>query len=81
MYAAAVEQFPTGQFPPLAGIWICSITGTLACISLAVGLWKYRTSEAPIRVGFLGPLLGTAVVVELALSLIGLVQMLEKVHS
>jgi hypothetical protein len=76
MYAAAMAQYPRGQYPPIAGLWMCSISGVLSGVSLAVGFWKFRTSDAPVTVWPLGPLLGIPVALEFGLSAIGIYQMI-----
>ncbi|MEO6807238.1 MAG: hypothetical protein ABI286_11590 [Edaphobacter sp.] len=76
MYAAVMGQYPRGQYPPVAGLWMCSISGVLSGVSLAVGFWKFRTSDAPVTVWPLGPLLGIPVALEFGLSAIGIYQMI-----
>jgi hypothetical protein len=75
-YAAAMDQYPLGQFPPIVGLWMCSISGVLSGTSLVFGLWKFRTSEAPVMVWPLGPLLSIPIALVFGLSLIGFLQSL-----
>ncbi len=81
MYAAAMAQYPSGQYPPVVGLWMCSISGVLSGVSLAVGLWRFRTGDAPLTVWPLGPLLGIPVALEFGLNAIGIFQMIGRLIS
>ena len=78
MYIAVMEQYPREQFPLIAGLGMCSISGVLSGASLAVGLWKFTKGNAPVMVWPLGPLLGIPLAIEFGLSAIGFSQMIAR---
>jgi len=48
-----VPGVPRGQ-----KLWMLSIAGVLLASSLGIGVWKFRTSEAPFMAWPLGPIVG-----------------------
>jgi len=79
MYWAAMLQFPPGQFPLVVGLLICTISAILSGVSLLIGFWKFRTSDAPAIKWPSGPLLCIPLVLELGLSIIGIIQMMGRI--
>lgn len=51
---------------PFTKIWMLSVVGIAAAISLGIGMWRFGSTEAPITVWPLGPILGVVLLLELA---------------
>jgi hypothetical protein len=60
--------------PPGQKLWMLSVAGGLLVASLGIGVWKFRTTEAPIMAWPLGTVVGVALSLELAECVIGVFQ-------
>jgi hypothetical protein len=47
-------------------IWMLSVVGVGAAISLAVGMWRFGSTKAPATLSPLGPVAGVVLLLELA---------------
>jgi protein-S-isoprenylcysteine O-methyltransferase Ste14 len=46
-------------------MWMLSVVGVVAAISLAVGMWRFGSTEAPATLPPLGPVAGVVLLLEL----------------
>jgi hypothetical protein len=62
-------------------IWMLSASGIAVAISLAIGMWRFGSTEAPIMEWPLGPTLAVVLLLELAECGISLLQLATRAHS
>ena len=60
-------------------LWMLSIAGIMLTVSLALGVWRPHTSEAPITAGLSGPMIAIILVLELVQCSLGIGYLLRKV--
>ena len=51
---------------PSTKLWMLSVAGAAAAISLSVGVWRFGSTEAPVMAWPLGPVMGVVLLLELA---------------
>lgn len=51
---------------PSTKMWMLSVVGVALAISLGVGAWRFSSTEAPITVWPLGPMVAVVLLLELA---------------
>jgi hypothetical protein len=61
---------------PGTKVWMLSIAGTALVVSLCIGAWKFGSTDAPLAAHRLGPFVGVLLLVELAMRLISIFQIL-----
>ena len=61
-------------------LWMLAIEIGLLALSLGLGLWGFRTSEAPFTAGRFGLIVGVVLILELALCIISVFQVAIATH-
>jgi len=61
-------------------LWMLAVEIGLLVLSLGLGLWGFRTDEAPFTAGRLGLIMGVVLVLELTLCLISVFQVATATH-
>jgi hypothetical protein len=61
-------------------LWMLAIEIGLLIVSLGLGIWGFRTSEAPFTAGRLGTIVGVVLILELALCIISVFQVAAATH-
>jgi hypothetical protein len=59
-------------------LWMLSVAAVSLTLSLALGVWKPQTSEAPITAGMSGPAIAIILALELAQCLLGIGYLLRR---
>jgi hypothetical protein len=65
---------------PSTKMWMLSVVGFAAAISLLVGTWRFGSTEAPVTVWPLGPILGVVLLLELAYCVINVFLLATRAH-
>ena len=60
---------------PSTKMWMLSVAGVAVAASLGVGTWRFSTTEAPVMVRPLGPILAVVLLLELAECVISVFQL------
>jgi hypothetical protein len=62
--------------PAADKLWMLSIAGGLLAASLGTGIWKFRTTDAPITAWPLGPVVWLFLLLELGICALGVFQVI-----
>jgi hypothetical protein len=65
---------------PDAKLWMLSIAGLAATVSLVIGMWKFGSTEAPVTAWPLGPISGVVLFIEVAMCTVSVVLILHSPH-
>jgi hypothetical protein len=65
---------------PATEIWWLSIAGSLAAISLGIGVWKPGTTEAPTMSGRLAATVGVVLLLQLAECSLSIIKLIMTRH-
>jgi hypothetical protein len=60
--------------PSVQKLWMLSVSGSLSAVSLGVGMWKFRTTEAPTLARPIETVVGVLLLLELTVCIIGIFQ-------
>jgi hypothetical protein len=65
---------------PSAKLWMLSIAGFAAAVSLCIGMWKFGSTEAPVMIWPLGPISRVVLLVEMTMCAISVALILHSPH-
>jgi hypothetical protein len=66
--------------PPVQKIWMLSIAAIFFSVPLVIGTWKFNTTEAPLTVWPVGTVVFVILMLEMAVCLINIVDLVLIVH-
>jgi len=61
-------------------LWMLSLAGLAAAISLVIGLWRFASTDAPVADRPFGPIIAVVLLIEMAECGISLVQLAKVTH-
>ena len=65
---------------PSTKMWMLSVVGVAVATSLGVGTWRFGSTEAPVTVWPLGPMVAVVLLLELAYCVIGVIRLATRTH-
>jgi hypothetical protein len=65
---------------PSTKMWMLSVVGVAVVISLGVGAWRFSSTEAPVMVWPLGPIVAVVLLLELAECVISVFLLATRTH-
>jgi hypothetical protein len=77
-FAATMLMVP--GIRPSTKIWMLSVVGVALAISLGVGTWRFTSTEAPVTIWPLGPMVCVVLLLELAECVINIFVLATKAH-
>ena len=76
----AATMFMVPGIVPSTKMWMLCVVGVAGAISLGVGAWRFSSTEAPITVWPLGPMVAVVLLLELAECVIGVIRLATRTH-
>jgi hypothetical protein len=65
---------------PVTEVWMLSVAGGVAFVSLGIGTWRFGTTEAPIMSGRAAAVVGVVLLLELAECSLSVLKLAAKMH-
>jgi hypothetical protein len=65
---------------PSTKMWMLSVVGVAVAISLGVGTWRFSSTEAPVTIWPLGPVVGVVLLLELTECVVSVFLLATKAH-